>query len=302
MKGLIIPNDRKFSLQRLHPYENLIGIHIRTDKETVSKLEGLFMRTPQLQILEVEATRDVECMDGMLNCAGPDDHACKHISEVLFSSILSGQRKRLRLHVLNFKRFDFKQATCPVVAAVAFECLRTLILQDCQNVSALLNDASRSVGPKLNHLLITSARRIEQGRPAASTNKAVEAFLQAATGLQSLAIDAAIDPALEPSIEAFAKPCLKLLMLRCTPLPYSYPNLARIEPEVRHRYWAVHELRKLVQRCPALSELAIHFPPIPICFTLDVPHARDALEEHYPEYFAFLVSTLAAVPTSHGRR
>ena len=290
METLIIPNDRKLALQQLHPYGNLTGINIRVDQDNINRLEGLFMQTPRLRTLEVEATSHDGFMDSMPSLGELDCHACHHISKTLFSSVSSGQRDHLPLRVLNLKGFDFELASSLLVAAVAFQHLRILILQDCRNVSVLLNDASGFVGSDLNHLLITSGRRIERLRSVAFSSRAVETFLEAATGLQSLAIDAPIDHALEPGIESFARPGLKSLMLRCTPPPDIHLDLTETEPKVRHRYWALRQLRKLVHQCPSLIELAINFPPIPISFDLE----EGTLEEYHPEYLAFLVSTLAA--------
>ena len=231
-------------------------------------------------------------MDASHSSGGPNSDACHHISKVLFSSILSRQQDHLPLKVLNIRGFDFELASGLLVAAIAFQYLRTLVLQDCHNVSVLLDAASRSGGPDLNHLLITSRRRIETLHPAAFSNKAVESFLKAATGLQSLAIDATIDHALEPNIKSFATPRLERLLLRCSPPVGVYLELFQAGPVVRHRHWTLRELRDFIHRCPSLTELSINFPPLPISFDLE----DGTLAEDHPEYFAFLVSVFTGPP------
>ena len=175
------------------------------------------------------------------------------------------------------------------MVAVAFQHLRTLILQDCHNVSVLLDAASGTIGPDLNHLLITSRRQIETLHQAAFSTKAVESFLEAATGLQSLAIDAVIDHALEPNIKSFARPGLERLLLRCSPPVGVYLELFQNGAVVRHRHWKLPELRDFIHRCSSLTELSINFPPLPISFDLE----DGALAEDHPDYFTFLVSMLA---------
>ena len=209
----------------------------------------------------------------------------RSILDALLSSATPAKHQRpLPLSVLNLKGFDLKACGALLSSTIDFPEIQTLILQDCQNVSALLWACCSFAELKLSYLLIRSEYRIETKSRAAFSRTAINSVLGAAKNLRGLAIDAIEDHTLEPAIDSLANFSLENLIIRCSP-----PQGINMEgvPEVVHRHWTTQELYDLMYMCPSLTELGINFPPMPISFDLEW-----GMEEEAPEYLEFIVSVL----------
>ena len=189
----------------------------------------------------------------------------------------------LDLQVLNLKGFDFAvEASGSVLSrAVAICHLRALVLQKCLRVLSLLRafvSSQRAVS--LRHFLLSAQARSESEHDSQPGRLSpLDAFLSSAQYLESLIVDAPFDNALQPSVHCFAKPTLKILMLRCDVVRAFLTG----EPP---RTYDLAELSALAQACPHLYDLAIPFPPFPLLHRLP----ERTLAEEGPAFAAFLVS------------
>ena len=274
---MTVPNDSKFTAAHLRTLSFVSHLHIHTSAHNVVHLSGLVVRSPALQILELEASEH-ECCSSPRQQTPASAGASGTILGTLFSGTQAGQHERAAIRTINLKGFNF-QSSSLVLAGIAKLCdLETLILQQCCSVLTLLQAFRCSgVSQTLRQLLITSEFRIES-RPRTAVSE-MDEFIAGSTELQSLIIDAPLDAILEPTIASLSLPSLEILMLQChSPIEHDL--------DAPTTSWTRQQVEAMVMRCPNISNLGINFPHLSIMHKLN----ENGFVDEAPEYGEFAVS------------
>jgi hypothetical protein len=129
---LLIPSDNRFFLTTSHSFNNVCCIHIRIAPRDAARLEGLLLRVPRVQILELEVTsseRKQNLFD--LYASSEEVPSSRDILHVLLSSVVAKRQTRLPLRVLNLKGLHFENCGGLITSTIDCENLQILVLQGC---------------------------------------------------------------------------------------------------------------------------------------------------------------------------